>query len=155
VTPEEEEEEAEEFEPAEEGGEEEVVDEFESVEDEEEVPPEVVEEFDGFDENAPDDITTSGMKTKGGDIPGYEPTVDEVLSYAMGKTTDPSEPVEPAMADRVETPEEAELPPDIEEALDEILDEITPSGDEKKVDEGDDEELDPDELADVFDEDKE
>ena len=123
----EEEQEDEEFEPAEE----ETVEEFESVE--EEKKPEVVEEFDGFDENAPDDISSSGFTTKGGEIPGYEPTVDEVLSFAMGQTEDPSEPIPPKERDAEEVVEvkeqepelsDAELPPELEEALDEILEDI-------------------------------
>ena len=129
MAPEEEEQEDEEFEPAEE----ETVEEFESVEEEKE--PEVVEEFDGFDENAPDDISSSGFTTKGGEIPGYEPTVDEVLSFAMGRTEDPSEPISPKEEDTEEVVEEeeqkqkpevgdAELPPELEEALDEIMEDI-------------------------------
>ena len=127
MAPEEEEQEDEEFEPAEE----ETVEEFESVEEEKE--PEVVEEFDGFDENAPDDISSSGFTTKGGEIPGYEPTVDEVLSFAMGQTEDPSEPIPPKEKDAEQVVEEkeqepeldnTELPPELEEALDEILEDI-------------------------------
>ena len=123
----EEEQEDEEFEPAEK----ETVEEFESVEEEKE--PEVVEEFDGFDENAPDDISSSGFTTKGGEIPGYEPTVDEVLSFAMGQTEDPSEPIPPKEKDAEQVVEEkeqepeldnTELPPELEEALDEILEDI-------------------------------
>ncbi|MCK5253254.1 MAG: hypothetical protein KAQ96_09895 [Thermoplasmata archaeon] len=127
MAPEEEEQEDEEFEPAEE----ETVEEFESVE--EEKKPEVVEEFDGFDENAPDDISSSGFTTKGGEIPGYEPTVDEVLSFAMGQTEDPSEPIPPKEKDAEQVVEEkeqepeldnTELPPELEEALDEIMEDI-------------------------------
>lgn len=127
MAPEEEDKEDEEFEPAKE----ETVEEFESVEEEKE--PEVVEEFDGFDENAPDDISSSGFTTKGGEIPGYEPTVDEVLSFAMGKTEDPSEPIPPEEEVSEEAVKEEEqepkfsdnaLPPELEEALDEILEDI-------------------------------
>ena len=155
VNPEEEKQEDEDFEPAEE----ETVEVFETVEEEE--VPEVVEEFDGFDENAPDEISSSGFKTKGGEIPDYEPTVDEVLSYAMGKTGDPSEPV---MDDADDMPDfgapepapspalgEDELPPDLEkaldEALDEVLDDVTAPDDkeEEEVIEGLDEVFDDDE----------
>lgn len=150
LAPEEEEQKDEEFEPAkDEENVEEKVEEFETVE--EETEPEVVEEFDGFDENAPADITTSGFKTKGGEIPNYEPTVDEVLSYAMGKTADPSEPVPDGDIGPVEereapgAGEAEELPSEIEEVLDEIIEEISSSSD--KVEE--------DELSDIFDEDEE
>lgn len=133
MAPEEEEQDDEEFEPT---GKE-IVEEFESVEDEKE--PEVVKEFDGFDENAPDDISSSRFTTKGGEIPGYEPTVDEVLSFAMGKTEDPSEPIPPKEEDAEEVVEEEErepeiddvkLPPGLEEALDEILEDIVSADEE-------------------------
>lgn len=146
LAPEEEEQKDKEFEPAKD---EEEVEEFETVE--EETEPEVVEEFDGFDENAPADITTSGFKTKGGEIPNYEPTVDEVLSYAMGKTADPSEPVPDGDIEPVEeraapaAGEDEELPSEIEEALDEIIEEISSSPDK----------VEKDELSDIFDEDEE
>lgn len=118
MAPEEEEEEKEEFEPAEE-------EEFEPVEEQKE--PEVVEEFEGFDENAPDDITSSGFKTRGGEIPDYEPTVDEVLSYAMGKTRDPSQPSAPPATMEVEMDDGDDLPGDIGEALDELIEEVSPT----------------------------
>ena len=118
VAPEEEEQE-EEFEPADEE------EEFEPVVEKGE--PEEVEEFLGIDENAPDEITSSGFKTKGGEIPDYEPTVDEVLSYAMGKTRDPSQP--PSTTMQVEMDDGDELPEGIEEALDELIEEMAPSGD--------------------------
>ena len=133
MAPEEEEQKDEEFEPAEE----ETVEEFESVE--EEKAPEVVEEFDGFDEDAPEDISSSGFTTKGGEIPGYEPTVDEVLSFAMGQTVDPSEPIPPKERDAEEVVEvkeqepelsDAELPPELEEALDEIMETIVSADEE-------------------------
>jgi len=127
VDPEEKKQEEEEFEPAEE----ETVEEFETVEDEE--VPEVVEEFDGFDENAPDVISTSGFKTKGGEIPDYEPTVDEVLSYAMGKTNDPSEPVMDDASDMpdVRTPE-PKPEPSPEPGEDEIKEDAPAPDDDKK-----------------------
>ncbi len=133
MAPEEEEQKDEESEPAEE----ETVEEFESVEEEKE--PEVVKEFDGFDEDAPDDISSSGFTTKGGEIPGYEPTVDEVLSFAMGQTEDPSEPIPPKERDAEEVVEvkeqepelsDAELPPELEEALDEIMETIVSADEE-------------------------
>jgi hypothetical protein len=147
MAPEEEEQEEEVFEPAED----EETEEFESVEEEKE--PEVVEEFEGFDENAPDDISTSGFKTKGGDIPDYEPTVDEVLSYAMGKTRDPSQP---ATTMAVEMDDGDDLPEDIEEALDELLEDMAPAeGEEKEEGTEETEEVaGDDELADIFDEDE-
>ena len=137
MAPEEEEQEDEEFEPAEEE-----VEEFAVVEEEEE-EPEVVEEFEGFDENAPDDITTSGFKTKGGEIPDYEPTVDEVLSYAMGKTEDPSQPAPMTM--EVEMDDGDDLPEGIEEALDELIEEMAPS-EEEGEDAGEPEEAEEPEL---------
>ncbi len=118
VAPEEEEQEEEEFEPAEEE-----VEEFEPAEEEKE--PDEVEEFEGFDEDAPDDISSSGFKTRGGDIPDYEPTVDEVLSYAMGKTKDPSQPVATTMS--LEMDDGDDLPGDLEEALDELIEEMEPA----------------------------
>jgi hypothetical protein len=133
-------EEEEEFETAEEP-----VEEFETVE--EEAEPEEVEEFDGFDEDAPDDITSSGYKTKGGDIPGYEPTVDEVLSYAMGKTKDPSQPAPMTM--EVEMDDGDDLPEGIEEALDELIEEA--SSKTEPDDEGPDVEIEG--LDEVFDDD--
>jgi hypothetical protein len=103
--PEEDEREVEEFETvdAEAEPEAEPVEEFETVEEEEpkaeseeeaEAEPEEVAEFDGFDENASGEIPSSGFQTTEGEIPGYEPTVDEVIQYALGKSEDPSEPVE-------------------------------------------------------------
>ncbi len=136
VRPEEEEEEAEDFEPVDEE-----VDEFESVEEEE--PAESVEEFESLDENAPDDIDSSGFKTKGGDIPGYEPTVDEVLSFAMGKTSDPSEP----------TPSKA-VDTTVGDSLSSLLAKTKSPKDEE--DEGEEGEEPPEEdMADIFDEDEE
>lgn len=117
--PEEEEQEDEEFEPAEE----ETVEEFETVEEVGE--PEVVEEFDTFDDDAPDEIPSSGFKTKGGEIPDYEPTVEEVLSYAMGKTVDPSQPTPSTM--EVEMDDGDALPEGMEEALDEVMEEVAPA----------------------------
>ncbi len=147
VGPEEEEEKAEEekaedFEPVDE---EEVV-EFESVEEEE--PAESVEEFESFDENASDDIDSSGFKTKKGDIPGYEPTVDEVLSYAMGKTEDPSEPVPHKTVDTT-----------VGDSLSSLLAKTkTAEVDEEEEQEEDEdeggEELPEGDLADIFDEDE-
>lgn len=156
VNPEEEKQEDEVFEPAEE----ETVDEFETVEEAEEV--EAVEEFDGIDENAPDEISSSGFKTKGGEIPDYEPTVDEMLSYAMGKTGDPTEPVMDDASDMpdMSVPEsgptpvlgEDELPPDLEKALDEALDEIL---DDVKAPDDDKKDVEIEGLDEVFDEDDE
>ncbi len=122
VHPEEEEQEDDEFEPADE----ETVEEFETVERED--VPEVVEEFDLFDDNAPDEIPSSGFKTKGGEIPDYEPTVEEVLSYAMGKTADPSQPTPATM--EVEMDDGDALPEGMEEALDEVMEEVAPAGPE-------------------------
>lgn len=118
MAPEEEEQEEEEFEPTEE-------EEFEPVE--ERKGPEVVEEFESFDENAPDDITSSGFKTKGGEIPDYEPTVDEVLSYAMGKTKDPSQPSSPPATMALEMDDGDDHPGDIGEAMDELIEEVVPA----------------------------
>ncbi len=135
---EEEEEKAEDFEPVEEE-----VAEFESVEEEE--PAESVEEFESLDENAPDDIDSSGFKTKKGDIPGYEPTVDEVLSYAMGKTEDPSEPVPPKTVDTT-----------VGDSLSSLLAKTkTAEVDEEEEEQEDEggEELPEEDLADIFDED--
>ena len=139
MRPEEEEEKAEDFEPVEE----EVV-EFESVEEEE--PAESVEEFESLDENAPDDIDSSGFKTKKGDIPGYEPTVDEMLSYAMGKTEDPSEPVPPKTVDTT-----------VGDSLSSLLAKTkTAEVDEEEEEQEDEggEELPEEDLADIFDEDE-
>ena len=117
VIPEEKEQEDEDFEPVEEEK-----DEFEPVEEEDEPGP--VEEFEGFDDDAADDIASSGFKTKGGEIPDYEPTVDEVLSYAMGKTRDPSQPGPTTMD--VEMDPADDLPEGIEEALDELMEDLDP-----------------------------
>lgn len=133
------EEEAEDFEPVEEE-----VEEFESVEEEE--PAESVEEFESLDENAPDDIDSSGFKTKKGDIPGYEPTVDEVLSYAMGKTEDPSEPIPPKTVDTT-----------VGDSLSSLLAKTkikTTEDDEEIGEEEGDEELPEEDLADIFDDDE-
>ena len=139
VRPEEEEEEAEDFEPVDEE-----VDEFESVEEEE--PAESVEDFESLDENAPDNIDSSGFKTKSGDIPGYEPTVDEMLSYAMGKTEDPSEPVPSKVVDTTAG-----------DSLSSLLAKTkpkTPESDEEDADEVG-EEIPEEALVDIFDEDEE
>ena len=156
MNPEEEKQEDEEFEPAEE----ETVEVFETVEEEE--VPEVVEEFDGFDENAPAEISTSGFKTKGGEIPDYEPTVDEVLLYAMGKTGDPSEPVMDDASDLPDMSEpepvpvpvmgEDELPPDLEKALDEAMDEVL---DDAIASDDDKEDVEIEGLDEVFDDEEE
>jgi hypothetical protein len=142
MAPEEEEDEKEEFEPADE-------EEFEPVEEQKE--PKVVEEFEGFDENAPDDITSSGFKTKGGEIPDYEPTVDEVLSYAMGKTRDPSQTSAPPATMEVEMDDGDDLPGDIGEALDELIDEVAPA--EKPEDDEEAEEIEG--LDEAFSDDEE
>lgn len=132
----------EEFEP-EEDDEDEGVEDFEALEGDEEAEP--VEEFDGFDENAPDDITSSGFKTKAGEIPGYEPTVDEVLSYAMGKTKDPSEPTPPKEVGEslASILDKAHAPPPGEASDEDLEDEL------EDEDDGED-----DELADIFDDDE-
>ncbi len=161
VGPEDKEEEVEDFEPVEE--EEEV---FESVE--EETEPEKVEEFESFDEDAPDEIDSSGFKTKGGEIPDYEPTVDEVLSFAMGKTKDPSEPVEPKVVDTSagdslvsllskthiseegEEVEEEDLPEE-EMSEDEATAEVEEALDKLPEDPAESDEGEGDELADIFD----
>lgn len=162
VGPEDEEKEVEDFEPVEEEEEE-----FESVE--EETEPEKVEEFESLDEDAPDEIDSSGFKTKGGEIPDYEPTVDEVLSFAMGKTKDPSEPVEPKAVDTSagdslvsllskthiseegeEEVEEEDLPEE-EMSEDEATAEVEEALDKLLEDPGESEEGEGDELADIFD----
>jgi hypothetical protein len=131
-------EEAETFEPVDDE-----VEEFESVEEEE--PAETVEEFESIDENAPDEIDSSGFKTKKGDIPGYEPTVDEVLSYAMGKTEDPSEPTPPKAVDTT-----------VGDSLSSLLAKTKIAEDDEEAEEAEeDEELPEEDLADIFDEDKE
>jgi hypothetical protein len=112
-------------------------DEFEPVDDEKE--PEEVEEFEGWDENAPDEITSSGFKTKTGEIPDYEPTVDEVLSYAMGKTKDPSQPAPTTMD--VEMDDGDDLPEGIEETLDELIEEMDTSAADKEAEGSDDEDV--------------
>ncbi len=137
------EEEAEDFEPVEEE-----VEEFESVEEEE--PTESVEEFESLDENAPDDIDSSGFKTKKGDIPGYEPTVDEVLSYAMGKTEDPSEPVSHKTVDTTVGDSLSSL---LAKTKTSEVDEEEEGEQEEDQDEGN-EELPEEDLADIFDEDE-
>jgi len=71
----------EEFEPIEEKAEEE----FEPVEDKQD------EEFEPIEEGPPVEIKTSGMKVRRGEDEGYEPTVEEVLAYATGKTKRPSD----------------------------------------------------------------
>ena len=133
-------EEAEDFEPVDDE-----VEEFESVEEEE--PAESVEEFESIDENAPDEIDSSGFKTKKGEIPGYEPTVDEVLSYAMGKTEDPSEPTPPKAVDTT-----------VGDSLSSLLAKTKTSEDEGEEDEEEEneegEELPEEDLADIFDEDE-
>ena len=111
------------------------VEEFETVEEED--VGEDVEEFEGFDENAPDEIKTSGFKTKGGEIPDYEPTVDEVLSYAMGKTKDPTEP---APASETETP--------MGESLSHILTKVHETEEEDEGEEAEGEEADEEEGKD-------
>ncbi len=126
---EEEQEEEEEFEPAE--------DEFKPVDEEKE--PEEVEEFEGWDENAPDEITSSGFKTKTGEITDYEPTVDEVLSYAMGKTKDPSQPAPTTM--EVEMDDGDDMPEGIEEALDELIEEMDTSGTDERGEGSNEEEV--------------
>jgi len=157
VCPEEEEEETKDFEPVAEEADEfesveeekpaESVEEFESVEEEESV--ESVEEFESIDENAPDNIDSSGFKTKSGDIPGYEPTVDEMLSYAMGKTEDPSEPTPAKVVDTTTG-----------DSLSSLLAKTKPKtsdDDEEDADEVDkvDEDLPEEALADIFNEDEE
>ncbi len=152
------------------------VEEFEEAEEEEE--PEAVEEFEGFDENAPDEIKSSGFQAKVGEIPGYEPTVEEVLHYALGKTKDPSEPVPPkepsSVGDSLSsilTKSKAHMTEDVEEddadvaeLLEELgeVDEAEPEdepegeGDEEPgevVEEAteDEPDLGSDELTDIFD----
>ncbi len=139
VRPDDEEKDVDEFETLDEEAEE--VDEFESVDesDAEEPEPEVkakakaegsedLLEFETFDDSGPDEIETSGMKTKGGDIPGYEPTIDEVLSFGLGKTKDPSEETPPG-------PEEKS----VGESLSSILSKTQPSTEGEE-----------DDLADIF-----
>ena len=139
VYPEEEEEKAEDFEPVAEE-----VEEFESVEEEE--PTESVEEFETLDEDAPDNIDSSGFKTKSGDIPGYEPTVDEMLSYAMGKTEDPTEPAPAKVVDTTTG-----------DSLSSLLAKSKPKTSDDDEEEADEvvEDLPEEALADIFDEDEE
>ena len=59
--------------------------EFEPVEDKQD------EEFEPIEEGPPVEIKTSGMKVRRGEDEGYEPTVEEVLAYATGKTKRPSD----------------------------------------------------------------
>ncbi len=139
VCPEEEEEKAEDFEPVAEE-----VEEFESVEEEE--PTESVEEFETLDEDAPDNIDSSGFKTKSGDIPGYEPTVDEMLSYAMGKTEDPTEPAPAKVVDTTTG-----------DSLSSLLAKSKPKTSDDDEEEADEvvEDLPEEALADIFDVDEE
>ncbi len=69
--------------------------EFEPVEDKgedfEPVMDVADEEFEPIEEGPPVEIKTSGMKVRGGEDADYEPTVEEVLAYATGKTKRPSE----------------------------------------------------------------
>ena len=114
------------------------VEEFESVEEGED-EPQPLEEFETFDNTPPEDIRSSGFKARKGQIPGYEPTVDEVLSYAMGKTKDPSEPA-PRREAREASEDFSEADEDEEEAG--ASDEDLPGSDE----------VEEDELGDIFDE---
>ena len=59
--------------------------EFEPVEDKQD------EEFEPIEEGPPVEIKTTGMKVRRGEDEGYEPTVEEVLAYATGKTKRPSD----------------------------------------------------------------
>jgi hypothetical protein len=86
-----EDEDEEEFEPVEGGdtaaGEEE--EEFEPVEGE--GKDEGEEEFEPVPEEPPVEIKLSRMKVKGGEEAGVEPTIEEILAYATGKTKKPTE----------------------------------------------------------------
>lgn len=123
------------------------VEEFESVEESED-EPQPLEEFETFDNTPPEDIKSSGFKARTGQIPGYEPTVDEVLSYAMGKTKDPSEPTprREARAASEDDPEAlaSDSWPEADEEEGEAVasDEDLPGSDE----------VEGDELGDIFDE---
>lgn len=93
---------AEEFEPVEDagdgeaGGEEE---EFEPVE--AGGKEEAEEDFEPVPEEPPVEIKLSRMKVKGGEEAGYEPTIEEILAYATGKTKKPTE-APPPRKDRSE-----------------------------------------------------
>ena len=132
------------------------VEEFESVEDEEE-ERQPIEEFETFDDSPPEDIKGSGFKTTGGQIPGYEPTLDEVLSYAMGRTKDPTEPAPEGKGDvpkdgapgspEVGSPaEEEEVGEEGEVEEEEGVGEENPSEDDVEMKDG---------LGDIFDDDEE
>ena len=75
----------EEFEPVHEGE----GDEFEPVEGEGKKVGE--EEFEPVPEEPPVEIRLSRMKVKDGEEAGYEPTIEEILAYATGKTKRPTE----------------------------------------------------------------
>ena len=49
------------------------------------------EEFEPVPEEPPVEIKLSRMKVKGGEEEGYEPTIEEILAYATGKTKRPTE----------------------------------------------------------------
>ena len=79
----------EEFEPVEGEGDEEAEEEFEPVEGEGRKEGE--EEFEPVPEEPPMEIKLSRMKVKGGEEAGIEPTIEEILAYATGKTKRPTE----------------------------------------------------------------
>jgi hypothetical protein len=88
------EDEEEEFEPVEGEGKdkgEDEEEEFEPVEGEGKGKGEDEEEFEPVPEEPPVEIKLSRMKVKGGEEAGVEPTIEEILAYATGKTKRPTE----------------------------------------------------------------
>jgi hypothetical protein len=72
---------------------------FEPVEGEDKTEGE--EEFEPVPEEPPVEIKLSRMKVKGGEEAGVEPTIEEILAYATGKTKKPTE-APPPKRDRSE-----------------------------------------------------
>ena len=69
---------------------------FEPVEGEDKKEGE--EEFEPVPEEPPVEIRLSRMKVKDGEEAGYEPTIEEILAYATGKTKRPTEAPPPKRA---------------------------------------------------------
>jgi hypothetical protein len=88
--------EGDEFEPVEGEGKKVGDDEFEPVEGEGKDAGE--EEFEPVPEEPPVEIRLSRMKVKDGEEAGYEPTIEEILAYATGKTKRPTEAPPPKRA---------------------------------------------------------
>ena len=83
----------------------------------------------------------------------YEPTVDEVLSYAMGRTKDPSQV--PPTTMQVEMDDGEDMPGDIDEALDELIEDMAPEGGEEEEAESEEDDVpDLEGLDEAFDEDE-